>query len=101
MERGNKLQKKLQVHLGGYHNRSKTLRHKILEASDRLKQATFALNAHKTLQISEEAAIQRRLEGLRDEVGFVSKREREAQDVYRSRNDELNGLKASETNGYH
>jgi pre-mRNA-splicing factor CDC5/CEF1 len=43
------------------------------------------------LQISEEAAIQRRLEGLRDEVNFVSKREREAQEVYRGRLEELRG----------
>ena len=89
------------LHLGGYQQRAKTLRQKITEASDALEKATFSLNSFKTLQISEEAAIQSRLEGLREEVSFVSKREREAQDLYRIRRDELNALLGEGTNGYH
>ena len=40
-------------------------------------------------------SIQRRLEALRDEVGFVSRRGREAQGLYRSLRDELEGLSAN------
>lgn len=76
------------------------LRQKIVEAHEALEKATFSLDSFRTLQISEEAAIQRRLEGLREEVGFVSKREREAQDLYRLRMEELNSL-SNGTNGYH
>jgi pre-mRNA-splicing factor CDC5/CEF1 len=78
------------------------LRGKIVEASDALSKATRSLDSFRTLQINEEAAIQRRLEGLREEVGFVSKREREAQDLYRLRKEELTSLtEVNGTNGYH
>ena len=86
---GNKMEKKLALHLGGYQQRAKVLRQKITEASEALAKATYSLDAFRTLQISEEAAISRRLEGLREELGFVAKREREAQDVYRARKEEL------------
>ncbi len=83
------------------------LRQKISEVSEALDKATFSLDSFKTLQISEEAAISRRLEALREEVAFVSKREREAQDLYRVRKEELTVLNAElarldgGTNGYH
>ncbi|KAJ5605808.1 hypothetical protein N7510_008589 [Penicillium lagena] len=94
-ERGNKLEKKLSLHYGGYQNRAKTLRSKILEASTALPKAQNDLDSFRTLQISEEAAISRRMEKLRDQVSFVMRREREAQEVYRSRKDELDELLAS------
>ncbi|PVH82110.1 hypothetical protein DL98DRAFT_514178 [Cadophora sp. DSE1049] len=99
-EKGNKLQKKLALHLGGYQKRANTLRQKIGEASEALDKANQSLDSFRTLQISEEAAISRRLEALRAEVGFVAKREREAQDLYRVRKEELVSLTAG-TNGYH
>lgn len=99
-EKGNKMEKKLALHLGGYQNRAKMLRQKIGEASEALGKATHSLDSFRTLQISEEAAISRRLEGLRSEVEFISKREREAQDLYRARMEELTSLGAG-TNGYH
>jgi len=101
-EKGNKMEKKLALHLGGYQQRSKMLRGKITEASEALTKATYSLDAFRTLQISEEAAISRRLEGLREEVGFVAKREREAQDLYRARKEELLSLSnGNGANGYH
>jgi pre-mRNA-splicing factor CDC5/CEF1 len=101
-EKGNKMEKKLALHLGGYQQRSKMLRQKITEASEALTKASYSLDAFRTLQISEEAAISRRLEGLREEVGFVAKREREAQDLYRTRKEELLGLSnGNGANGYH
>jgi pre-mRNA-splicing factor CDC5/CEF1 len=94
------MEKKLTLHLGGYQNRAKILRQKIAEASEALTKATISLDSFRTLQISEEAAISRRLEGLRGEVEFVSRREREAQDLYRARKEELTSLSAG-TNGWH
>ncbi|KAI1001778.1 Pre-mRNA-splicing factor [Podosphaera aphanis] len=91
--KNNKTEKRLALHLGGYQNRAKMLRQKILDASEALSKATFTLDSFRTLQISEEAAIQRRLESLREEVGYVSRREREAQDLYRERMQELSVLK--------
>ncbi|KAJ5042372.1 uncharacterized protein L3040_004921 [Drepanopeziza brunnea f. sp. 'multigermtubi'] len=99
-EKGNKLQKKLNLHLGGYAKRATMLRQKIHEASEALEKATQSLDSFRTLQISEEAAISRRLESLRSEVGFVARREREAQDLYRLRKEELLTLNGG-TNGYH
>ena len=77
------------------------LRQKITEAAEALEKATDALDSFRTLQIAEEGAISSRLEGLREEVGFISRREREAQELYRQRKDELDNLMTAETNGYH
>ncbi|CAI7643212.1 unnamed protein product [Penicillium palitans] len=102
-ERGNKLEKKLSLHYGGYQNRAKTLRSKILEAGAALPAAENELDAFRTLQISEESAVTRRLERLREAVSFVMRREREAQDLYKSRKDELDELLAGTgtVNGWH
>ncbi|WEW57777.1 Pre-mRNA-splicing factor cef1 [Emydomyces testavorans] len=100
-EQGNKLEKKIALHYGGYQARAKTLRNKILEASEALQKAKLDLDSFRTLQIGEEAAVTRRVEGLRDEVTFVTRREREAQEVYRQRKEELDGLEAGNINGWH
>lgn len=91
-EKGNKLEKKLNLHLGGYKNRAEMLRKKIGEAHEALEKARAALSGFKVLQTSEEAAIQRRLGALRAEVAFVSTREREAQEQYRKMRAELEEL---------
>ncbi|RDW74679.1 putative cell division control protein (Cdc5) [Aspergillus mulundensis] len=93
-EQGNKLEKKLALHYGGYQNRAKMLRTKITEAHTALERSKDELDAFRTLQISEEAAIFRRLEKLREDVAFVMRREREAQEQYRSRKEELDELVA-------
>ncbi|KAF7591116.1 CDC5 cell division cycle 5-like protein [Aspergillus hancockii] len=103
-EVGNKLEKKLALHYGGYQNRAKMLRTKILEASAVLEKSKDELDAFRNLQISEEGAISRRLEKLRDDVAFVMRREREAQEVYRTRKEELDELVAGTggmVNGWH
>jgi pre-mRNA-splicing factor CDC5/CEF1 len=102
-EKGNKLEKKLALHYGGYQNRAKTLRSKILEASAALPKAQDDLDSFRTLQISEEAVVSRRLEKLREDVSFVMRREREAQELYKSRKDELDELVAgtATVNGWH
>ncbi|RYO88560.1 hypothetical protein DL766_001259 [Monosporascus sp. MC13-8B] len=99
-ERCEKLEKKLKLHLGGYQQRAKTLRSKMGEAAEALEKATFALNAFKTLQISEEITIRSRREALMEEVNYISRREREAQELYRQAKEELDSL-ADGVNGYH
>lgn len=93
-EQGTKLEKKLGLHLGGYQKRQKLLRDKIVGAAEALEKAQNALSGFKTLAISEEVAVSRRLEALREEVGYVSRREREAQDAYRRAQSELDSLRA-------
>ncbi len=86
---GNALEKKLALHLGGYHTRAKTLRAKIVEAAAALEAESIKLDSFRTLQIAEEAALARRLERLEEEVRFVKAREREAQETYRLKREEL------------
>ncbi|KAF2204843.1 hypothetical protein GQ43DRAFT_437538 [Delitschia confertaspora ATCC 74209] len=97
---GNKIEKKLGLHLGGYQQRAKMLRQKIIDASEALEKAKMELDTARTMQISEQAAISRRLETLREETAFVSRRERETQDLYRVRKDELDSL-TMPVNGVH
>ncbi|RYO99510.1 hypothetical protein DL764_006801 [Monosporascus ibericus] len=99
-ERCEKLGEKLKLHLGGYQRRAKTLRSKMGEAAEALEKATSALNAFKTLQISEEIAIRSRREALMEEVNYISRREREAQEMYRQAKEELDSL-TDGVNGYH
>ncbi|KAI1376227.1 pre-mRNA splicing factor component-domain-containing protein [Hypoxylon crocopeplum] len=100
VEKCAKLEKKLTLHLGGYQQRAKTLRSKMGEAYEALEKAKFALSAFKTLAVSEEIAARSRLESLREEVGYVSRREREAQEAYRQTKEELDSLQEG-VNGYH
>lgn len=100
-EKGAKLEKKLNLHLGGYKQRGEMLRKKIGDSAAELEKATNALNAFKILANSEELAVRNRLAALREEVSFISKREREAQELYRRNKEELNALTEETTNGYH
>ena len=100
-EQGAKLEKKLGLHLGGYQKRQKMLRDKMGDAQEALEKAKAALGGFKTLAISEDVGINRRLEALREEVSYVSRREREAQDDYRKAKEELDTLMARGVNGYH
>ncbi|KAF2030151.1 hypothetical protein EK21DRAFT_66239 [Setomelanomma holmii] len=99
-EAANKIEKKLNTHHAGYIKRAALLRTKITDAFAALEKAKVELDSARTMQFSEQSAISRRLESLRDEVSFVSKREREAQELYRSRKDELDSLREP-VNGVH
>ncbi|AEO70859.1 uncharacterized protein THITE_2122671 [Thermothielavioides terrestris NRRL 8126] len=94
-EKGNKLEKKLALHLGGYRRRADALRARAQEAHAALEKARHALAGFRVLRASEQAALQRRLAALRAEVAFVSTREREAQELYRSLKEELEELRAA------
>jgi pre-mRNA-splicing factor CDC5/CEF1 len=102
-EKGNKLESILAVHLGGYQKRAKMLRGKIVEASEALEEERIKLDCLQTLQIAEQAALPRRLESLQDEVAFVKKREKEAQESYRAIMGELDALRNGNgsVNGVH
>jgi pre-mRNA-splicing factor CDC5/CEF1 len=91
-QRGQALEKKLTKIHGGYVDRGRRLRAKITEAAEFLEKTTLDTSTARTAQVAENAALQGRLEGLRDEVSFVRKREREAQEVYRERKMELESL---------
>ncbi|KAH7130575.1 pre-mRNA splicing factor component-domain-containing protein [Dendryphion nanum] len=99
-EKANKIEKRLALHFGGYMKRSTLLRQKIVDASAALEKVKIDVDSTRTMQYSEQSAIGTRLEGLRDEVAFVSRREREAQELYRARRDELDDLRAP-VNGVH
>jgi pre-mRNA-splicing factor CDC5/CEF1 len=99
-ERANKIEKRLTTHHAGYVKRSNLLREKIGGAFAALEKARDDLNTARTAQYGEQTAIARRLESLRDEVQFVTKREREAQELYRKRKEELDGLQQP-VNGVH
>ncbi|KAF1996848.1 hypothetical protein P154DRAFT_525278 [Amniculicola lignicola CBS 123094] len=88
----NKIEKKLGLHLGGYQKRSALLRQKMLEASNALEKAKVELDVARTAQNAEQIAISRRMQSLRDEVTFVTRREREMQELYRARKEELDNL---------
>ena len=99
-EQGTKLETKLGLHLGGYQKRQKMLKDKVGNAAEAVEKARNALSGFKTLAISEDVAIDRRLGALREEVGFVSRREREAQEEFRKARDELDALRAGSVNGH-
>lgn len=92
-QRGNAVEKKLALHLGGYQARAKTLRQKIVEAAAALEDARTGLATARVAFAAEEAAVGARLEGLREEFVVVGRREREVQGVYRVRREELDSLR--------
>ena len=97
-EQGAKLEKKQALHLGGYQKRQKMLKDKIIAAAEERDKAAAALAGFRTLAVSEDEAINRRLESLRAEAEFISRREREAQEAYRKEKSELEALMAQKTN---
>ncbi|KAF1968322.1 hypothetical protein BU23DRAFT_558556 [Bimuria novae-zelandiae CBS 107.79] len=99
-KQANKIEKNLSLKHGGYLKRSGLLGDKIKQASAALEKAKMELDSTRTMQYSEQSAVARRLEGLRDEVSFVSKRQRETQELYRTRKDELDSLQEP-VNGVH
>lgn len=91
-EKGSALEKKLAKHHGGYISRNKVLRTKIVQAAEALEKVKLQQTLSRDKSVAEEAAMVGRLEKLRDEVALVSRREREAQETFRSRREELEGL---------
>ena len=92
-ERGNKLEKKLALHYGGYQQRAKTLRAKTIEAAEALDSEIRQLGVFRDMQVAEEAGVRSRLEQIGEEVAFVKRREGEVQGEYRARMEELGDLR--------
>jgi pre-mRNA-splicing factor CDC5/CEF1 len=92
-EHANKMEKSLAKHHGGYMQRAKTLTLKISQAHAALETQRRDLDSQRSMAYAEQTAIGRRLESLREEVSFVTRREREAQELYRARRDELEGMR--------
>ncbi|KAK5687490.1 Pre-mRNA-splicing factor cef1 [Elasticomyces elasticus] len=91
-ERGASLEKKLGKVHGGYVARQKVLKAKIAQAAAKLEGMRVEGETGRWAMAAEEGGVGERMEGLRGEVEFVSRREREAQDVYRGRREELESL---------
>ena len=91
-EANNKLESTLDKRLRGYEMRQRTLATKTAAAAETLAKAQRALAGFRALAASEEVAVQRRLDALRDEVMVVSRREREGQEMYRLAREELAAL---------
>jgi pre-mRNA-splicing factor CDC5/CEF1 len=101
-EKGSELEKKLSKIHGGYLARSKAIKNKTTEVLESLIKARVELNTSLDAQTKESAAMSRRLDQLREEVAFVSRKEREEQEEYRKVRDELNDLQLGpKTNGTH
>ncbi|KAI8384695.1 pre-mRNA splicing factor component-domain-containing protein [Radiomyces spectabilis] len=88
--RAGKLEKKMDVRLGGYMARSQALSKQISDAFDEFEAAKIEYETYLNLQIAEKAAIPRRVGALEEEVNKLARRERELQQKYKDLNDEKN-----------
>ncbi len=70
-----------------------------MEAAEALDKQRISLDTFRTLQVAERAALPGRLEALGEEVAFVKKRERDAQEIYRLRREELASVQKAFVNG--
>nr|POE72299.1 pre-mrna-splicing factor cef1 [Quercus suber] len=91
-EKSTVLEKKLAKVHGGYAERQKKLKAKILEAADFLEKTKLDFETIKYKIAAEEGGMSARLEQGREEVVLVARREREAQELYRERTKELESL---------
>ncbi|CAG8741959.1 4031_t:CDS:2, partial [Racocetra persica] len=77
-----KLEKKLNVILGGYAARSQALSKNVSETFDEIEQAKIELDSFQSLSISEREAIPKRIQSLQNDVDYLIKRESELQQRY-------------------
>ncbi|KAI8995039.1 pre-mRNA splicing factor component-domain-containing protein [Pilobolus umbonatus] len=87
--RAGKMESRLDIRLGGYMTRSKTLSQQIIDAYEEYEASQIEYQSFLNLKIAEEAAIPRRIDSLEEEVNRLARRERELQDKYK----ELTGEK--------
>lgn len=100
-QKNNELEKRLNLHHGGYIKRANMLRGKIQEAHEALEKLNIEINTAMYAKVREEAAIARRLEKKREEVRLAKAREMEAQEEYRKVKEEWDALNAAKPNGTH
>ncbi|KAI8057057.1 pre-mRNA splicing factor component-domain-containing protein [Syncephalis plumigaleata] len=82
--RAAKVEKKLNITLGGYQARSRALRKQVSETHKELDQVSLELASFDALRLSETGAIPRRIEQLQEEVDMLAKRETTLQQRYAS-----------------
>lgn len=87
-----KLEKKLEVRLGGYMARSRTLSQQILDAYEELEAAKVEYESFLNLQMTEKVAIPRRIQSLQDEVYKLAEREHGLQQKYKLLSEEKSQL---------
>ncbi|KAL9092641.1 MAG: hypothetical protein Q9159_000712 [Coniocarpon cinnabarinum] len=92
----NEIEKKLAKTLGGYQARSKLLRGKVGEAAEALEKARIEVEVKRAAQVAEDAAVDERLERLREDVRVVMRRERAGQEEFRGLKEELEALRVGE-----
>ncbi|KAJ1921086.1 Pre-mRNA-splicing factor cef1 [Mycoemilia scoparia] len=81
-ERATKIEKRLNITLGGYQARSKALSKSIKEAFSEYEKALCDYGAFRSLQMMEGASISSRIEGATEEVRELDRREAELQAKY-------------------
>jgi pre-mRNA-splicing factor CDC5/CEF1 len=79
----NKLEKKLNLTLGGYANRQGVLSNKIKEVTGAIEQARIDLEIYRALQAAEQVVAPARVSSLLEEVEVLETRERDGQRRYR------------------
>ncbi|RHZ63851.1 hypothetical protein Glove_327g50 [Diversispora epigaea] len=82
--RAAKLEKKLNITLGGYLSRSSALLKKTIESFEEVEQAKIELDSFQSLNLSEKVAIPKRIETLQNEVDHLAQREHELQERYKT-----------------
>lgn len=85
-------EKKLATLLTGYAIRNKTMRAKTISTAETLAKVMTEIEVCNEAFSKEQAAVMGRLEGLREDVAVVMRRERVAQELFRQRKMELEEL---------
>ncbi|ORY02586.1 hypothetical protein K493DRAFT_328568 [Basidiobolus meristosporus CBS 931.73] len=84
--RAAKVEKKLNVVLGGYQARSEALVEKLSAAYEELDQVTIELSSFRNLNILEKVAIPQRIHSIQSQVHHLTNRETELQKQYANLN---------------
>jgi pre-mRNA-splicing factor CDC5/CEF1 len=74
-----KLEKRLGITLGGLQARSQNLSTQLLAAHEDLQGSELELESFQNLRIMEQSAVERRMEGMTQEVNHLVRRESELQ----------------------
>ncbi|XP_027202257.1 cell division cycle protein 21 [Dermatophagoides pteronyssinus] len=81
-KKAGKIEKKLSILLGGYHQRSQEMSKQFLEYWQQIEQSHLELYSFKALKVREDNAIEKRLEQLKQDVKRQEERERSLQARY-------------------
>ncbi|PVZ99466.1 hypothetical protein BB558_004410 [Smittium angustum] len=91
-----KMEKKQNILLGGYLERSKVLSKKIMESFKELEDSKLAQNSFRFLQACEQTSIPIRIQTLQEQVGRLGIIENDLQQKYKDLFDRYNSLHVAE-----